>query len=232
MKRVISIFYSAYIFEVNYVGAIWFLTCLFSVEIIFFILLKKRLNYLIPVIGLIGAIYPYFTSIRLPFGLDIACTALIFFSLGYFWRYKTNVRGKLLKIWIVFLPINVGFMLMNNKNVPLKFHGRVDMLYMSYGNIIYFYLSAIAGIFFIWGISKYLQNKLIFQMGENSLLIMAFHIWIIELVIQFLLRFVGYNLITPEPDMINIIIRFVPAAGISLILSLWIKKYIPKFIRI
>jgi fucose 4-O-acetylase-like acetyltransferase len=68
--------------------ALWFLTCLFVVEIAFYLLVSKlkRLRYLPPVLlacSAAGYFIGAYLYVALPWGIDIAFTAIVFYGLGY-----------------------------------------------------------------------------------------------------------------------------------------------------
>lgn len=234
LKRIISTIYSAKIFDVNYVGAIWFITCLFSVESIFFIIKKYKENYIdkiILVIALIGGIYPKLIKFRLPFGLDIAFAGILFYYIGYKLKISKDKFEKVIKYRFLFLLSNIILMIINyNLLKDTIFNGRVDMLYMNYGIFILFYISAISGILFFYCIYKNIKSKILVFIGKNSLMFMAFHLIILQYAIIFvnkLMQLIGYNNI-----VLNNILYLVITLVVNSILIIIVKKYFPNFIRL
>jgi acyltransferase len=173
---------------------IWFLVVLFIVENLFYFIVKKKLlsNLLIMfsfiLIGLVFAFY----SIKLSFGLSIACIALSFYNLGYLSKkyyiiqYLVNKKKFILGIIISFL-LNILFGLILND--------RVDMYKISYGdNFISFYIAAIAGIIFWIYISHIISKNEIFNyLGNSSLIILGTHYFIFYFISVIELKVIKYN---------------------------------------
>lgn len=192
-----AIFYSNKIYPMNYVGALWFLACLFVTEILYFLLNdhiksnKIRLALII-CFSIIGAKFTMFTSIRLPFWFDIAFTALAFYYCGQ--KFKdSKLEFKILnnpKFFLLpFFFFNIIFTILNYRYYntgPLN--GRIDMLYMQYNNYFYFYIAALTGILFYLLLSKLLEKHffcILQSIGKNTLGIMAFHISILQLLVYY-----------------------------------------------
>lgn len=232
LKRIISAIYSAKIFDINYVGAIWFITCLFSVEIIFFIIKKYKIVYInriILIIALIGGIYPKLSNFRLPFGLDIAFVGILFYYIGYKLKSSNNIFEKIIKYRSILLLNNILLMLINYKVLKnTLFNGRVDMLYMNYGILIIFYIDAISGILYFYSISRNIKSNILVFIGKNSLMFMAFHLIIIPYAIILankLMQLIGYNNI-----VVNNILYLIITLVLNSILIVVVKKYFPQFI--
>jgi len=167
-------------------NALWFLTCLFLIEVIFYIITRISKNYwiiflLLLISGVIGAYIVDFNP-RLPWGLDVAFTGVVFYGIGYL--FKTIRDGKLMQ----FRPQSVLLAL-----VPLTYilvfsffnHGNsfiVDMNSGNYGKIPFFYLAAFSGIVLVVVVSKFLTNSAtLTYLGKNSLIIFGLHILAIKI---------------------------------------------------
>ena len=148
IKYCISFLYSNYIFEINYVGAIWFLLCLFVVEVLYFILKKKITNknvFSVIICSLfgIGIVVAEFVNIRLPFWIDIALFGIFFYHIGNLVKeWNINSSKKLmLKIilLIVCIFLNIIAIILNYPECyNEKMLGRTDLLYLNVGNYFYF----------------------------------------------------------------------------------------------
>ncbi|ESS74094.1 acyltransferase [Methyloglobulus morosus KoM1] len=134
--------------------ALWFLPCLFVVEVIFYFIKNKYFLLIFAVLGYFVA----YSSFRLPWSVDVAQTAIIFYGIGYFYKDR----------WCTYK--NLPFLLV----LHLVFcftNGRVDMNNMIYGNIFNFYIAAYSGILFWLIISKILgRNKICEYIGSNAII--------------------------------------------------------------
>jgi len=213
-------------------SSLWFLFCLFITEILFYIIINCIQNtYIIYIIIGCGATLSSILSsnqIYLFWKFDVVLTALLFYSIGYFFENfsinnllnDTNLFPKV----ILSLIMNLVFCFLN----PITRTGHVDMHSSSYGNYIYFLISAIFGILFIVYISKIMEHsKLLSICGQNTLAILAIHWQIPEL-----LRFFMINILKIQNGLIetNLIIK-VSYRIISFILLAFcvyfINKYLP-----
>ena len=156
--------------------ALWFLTCLFIVEITYFYInkmtsKKTTLILLLLTFSIVGYIISIIPLIRLPWSIDIAFTAIVFYGVGHLYRGHVDIKRKYL-----FVPLFILSFLFSNLNRG------VDMNYLAYGNYFYFYISAFSGIFLFIIISQLINKNFIFAfLGINSLIILGLHLhWLIE----------------------------------------------------
>ncbi len=167
-----------YVFNV----VLWFLPCLFIVEIVFNLLYNKvnKNKYMMPIIiflmTIIGYLYSKLSLIRLPFTIDISLTAIGFYYIGFcFNKYKDKVLiSKLIsnkKIKIAILIIS--FIIVA---VISQFVGGIDMNKIKYNSYISTYIIAIIGSILIILLSQIInKNKVLQWLGKNSLIIMCIH---------------------------------------------------------
>ncbi|MBI4649986.1 acyltransferase family protein [Candidatus Desantisbacteria bacterium] len=183
LKPFLGIFYSI---GMNGYGnpienALWFLTCLFVVEAIFWFILKfsKKFSYTLSIfiffiIVIIGVVYSYTSLVRLPWSMEVACVALIFYAAGFFYKDKiefgltllkhANLPNKLVIITIL-LSFNILFSIIN---------GRTDMNGSGFHNFILFLASAWMGIAFVLSVSRFSSVNNVFSFfGKNTLIIMG-----------------------------------------------------------
>lgn len=180
--------------------SLWFLTCLFMTELLFFLYIKlaKRKQILI-IILFISSIIGYFYFIlsqsytyqvsfsnypiqyRLPWNLDLAFTAVVFYGIGYLTQsyILTNDLNKYYR-WY-FLPCSLAVYLIFS-----QLNEKVNFINGQYGNYIYFYLAALGGIFFWTYIAKIIPpNPMTNLVGKYSLVIFAFHLLVFPLITGF-----------------------------------------------
>lgn len=236
VKYIISFLYSNYIFDINYVGAVWFLMSLFIVEILYMMLRKKsNLNItsiMVFICFTIGILIQKIVSIkyfRLPFWIDISLFGLLFYHLGHIIKIKCNNLKFYKKVIILVLSIilNISAIILNYKYCYTdKFLGRIDMLYLHFGNYILFLLASTSGIL-TWQIISELicKNKLLELLGQNTLVIMGIHIIFIQILVKL------FKILELTIDVyVQGGIIFIITTICSLICSLIIKKYFRKIV--
>ena len=134
------------------------------------------------------------------------------------------------KVGLLFLTffLNILAIYLNYSSCYAEpFNGRPDMLYLHFGNYIFFTISALSGIYFWLTISVLIkQNILLETFGKNTLIIMGLHI----IILQFL-QTVLSKLGIPSNIFITSILFLTVTFG-SLICSLVIKKYFPFIIKL
>lgn len=168
---------------------LWFLTALFSTEIIFsqiirFFNIRKAiiLILLIIVIGFFNAIfwrYSFFLNI------DIALVTILFFLVG--WLFKKYNWGKTIfnkgrnMLYILTTAIILLLTSLTNEKINILEH--------VYGNLILMLLSVIFGISLTILLAKQFLNfkflRIVFEyFGKNSLIILGVHIILAPLVVS------------------------------------------------
>lgn len=168
-------------YQLTYNPAIWFLTCLFLVELLFFLYHRITTGkFLLLFLATSGGIGYFTTSLEfaLPWNAFVALTALVFYGLGY----ATKHYWKELS-WSKVIPISsiLFFLIFILQSFSSE---RVDLR----GNIIgdsgiLFYVAAIAGIAaFILFIIKIQYSKTLLFLGKNSIVILLVHMPILNLV--------------------------------------------------
>ncbi|MFD3155953.1 acyltransferase family protein [Haloimpatiens sp. FM7330] len=163
-------------------GALWFLTCLFIIEITFYFILricKNRCQVAVTIIliSIMGSVYPLISSERLPLAIDVSLVGIGIFYIGYIMRkHSANCilirnllnESNLKTIYIFILSTILIFI---NKYV--------NMRTITYALIPLFWINSILGILSYWNISKHLNkckikivkviNKEFIYIGENSI---------------------------------------------------------------
>ena len=182
------------------VGAMWFLTCMFSASIIYQIITnicssiknKKISNIsLIAIIVLCGCISSYFDynrmpKIGLPFQVNVALSGVVFMFVGNFVSklYKVfSEKYNMLKMKRVLLPISIIILILGSFLYKLNFEAftfekynfGVVMGEAWYGNYIVFLLNAIICSIGIILLSMVIDNKFLGYFGKNTIIILYFH---------------------------------------------------------
>lgn len=184
---------------VSYNPPLWFLTCLFVTELLFYGLIKKyyrepkKLVFWLAIAGVIGYLYSVYVPFRIPWNVDVALAAIVFYGAGNLFRkviepekelgarfsLKLNsgfiekfsgVEKYLTAIAILLSLLYLGYL--------LKFptDNKVNMNVLQYGGFFSFYLLAFAGIFsFVYLSKKIGSSKVLEYYGRNSLTILALH---------------------------------------------------------
>lgn len=86
---------------VSYNPPLWFLTCLFVTELLFYGFAKKyywepkKLIFLLGISGVVGYLYSVYIPFRVPWNADVALAAVVFYGAGNLFRKFTESKGKL-----------------------------------------------------------------------------------------------------------------------------------------
>ena len=192
------------------VGQIWFLMCLFWTEIMFFLIYQKLfskvnlkciafITILISIIGFNIDKVTFLSYPRLPWKIDSALTAFVFYTLGYYIK-KSDLMNKLFfhkvfSLIIMIICFIVSFYISVYKN------GYVNMCDCKYGDYFYFYLASFCGIIFMMILAMFCEKiKILQYYGRNTLWMFSLHSFLLILSEKVL------NLLTGQKylKMINI----------------------------
>jgi fucose 4-O-acetylase-like acetyltransferase len=178
---------------------LWFLPCLFVTRLIFWVFTHfiKRSSYMILSLIVLSVIsYTLslvFPGIKLPFGIETALTALVFYGLGYIW----NVEGQKLIPKINIKPnVLIGlslFVMILFASINFNIYGyQIDMRLNRYSNYVFFYIAALSGISAIVLASIILKkNTLLEKIGKYSLPLFVWHIIVFTYLTQFTRLFIS-----------------------------------------
>ena len=181
----------SFIFQQKFLN-IWFITCLFILEIVFYFVskyIKSDLGILlISVLSvLIGYVFYQTTDMLLYWNADTCLMALPFYSVGYILRKKGVIQKCLdnlslsFILFVSFVFINLIFWYVNYRQET-----SLNMFYNSYGIIPATYLSAFAGIFFMIIISNFINIDIVNYIGRNSMIYFVLHQYVIFPVINYI----------------------------------------------
>jgi len=155
---------------------LWFFSCLFVTQMMYFILVKLVKNdFMIVgfaiVISVIGHLYFYFDMPRLPMHVDVALQAILFFSIGVFCRSRgiIAVRNCIdIRFLVVSLLVLVAFYLAASSNVSVALAG-------PYGSLPLFYIAAITGSWLVVITARFINSALVGYLGFMSMAIFPAH---------------------------------------------------------
>lgn len=161
----------------------WFLPCLFSTEMIFYLLFRgksKTVHYVFITILLGLGIYGnYYNNISLPWGLSVVPTTAILYGLGSWFNHKARHKFTYKK-YLILVPLSfLGLLIFASLNIKVKVSAA------EYGNYFYFWTAALCGILFFVSIGNLMEHlslkfevnlKFLQFIGQNTLLIFSFHL--------------------------------------------------------
>jgi len=175
LKPFLGIFYSNGVdFWMQHNTPLWFLTCLFVTEAVFYLIFKlKRTVVAVVLIAALAALGFFWVSVngpRLPWGINIALCALPIFSAGYFSKsIFDGLSNKSLICITICLCLFVSIIVSSS-------NGRIDMNYWEYGNVALFYVGAFSGVLMVISLSKLIEcNGFLAWVGKNTLVILCLH---------------------------------------------------------
>ncbi len=187
---------------ISYNPPLWFLTCLFITELLFYGFARKyypepkKLIFWLTIAGMIGYLYSVYIPFRLPWNADVALSAVVFYGAGNLFRkfvqpdegrperkfdgfyLRSGSRsGRILQVEDILPGI---FILLNLLYLGylLEFPTaeKVNMNVLKYGNFFSYYLLAFSGIFgFVYLFKKIGSSKILEYYGRNSLIVLALH---------------------------------------------------------
>ena len=192
--------FSQFLYQKHF-WTIWFLACLFVVEILYFLIYSfwgnnfGLLTSVSLVIGIMGFLQYDYGCTGLPWNFDVALVAQFFFHLGYWFKcsnklYRIAVEKKKYKdlgMLICLLGINV---IAAALCIRLS-EESLDMSVGLYGNKFLTMISALAGILFVVVLSKYIKNKVFTYMGQNTMIIFAWHSRIVIVFCNYIYELLG-----------------------------------------
>lgn len=205
----------------SYEYGAWFLICLFSAEIIVYILLKYILKSekLILICSIcffvVGCGYSVIIHKPLPWSLDVALLAVAYILLGYYIKEK-NLMKKLLRLnnviiyFVMFLLGNIALLLTNS---------HINMWIDEVGNPIFMLMTTVGGIGFISFVCHNIKkNKVTDFIGKNSMLIYCLQYFPIYVLDSLLKNSKGFTI-----WMIYFIVTILVTGTMAYI----IKNYLP-----
>jgi fucose 4-O-acetylase-like acetyltransferase len=169
---------------------LWFLPCLFFISVIYDLMKKFLHNQVVFIITIIlfsilGLLCDRFDW-NLPYSLDATAIMLPFYFMGNY------VKDRKLSIYMLPVFFILGY-ICYYYNLKLS-GGIVDTSNGIMGNYFLFYVGALMSIFFILNLCYKLKSiYLLNYLGKKSLIIMVYHLMILQLLIYIASKFTDIN---------------------------------------
>jgi acyltransferase len=162
--------------------ALWFLPCLFITKIGFALLTKlsSKTNVLVgllAVFSVIGfALSTYFNAVKLPFGMEIAFSAIVFFGAGFLIKRNGSLFQRLQSKGVVYFILGlVVSIVLATINYNL-YGNQIDMRMNRINNYFLFYTAAFSGIFAWIAFSMMIGKSYILEyIGKHTLVLFVWH---------------------------------------------------------
>lgn len=220
---------------IYYDDPLWFLTSLFTVEIMYYLLLKYLKNNLL--IFFIVILFAYFSCFKLnalsgknilPWSFDQSLYFIFYYGLGNFVKnlglLKNNLKKSiyLIVFSLIYLLLLVDSSLYNQGLNSLNTYLDIPVNIVSFFNIV---LSALIPIIFIIYISQFLSSiSYINFLGRNSLVLLALHV---SLGFNLIPIIAGNSLtLIKSPNLLGLVFSIGAIIMITPI-SIIINKYLP-----
>ncbi|GIM30163.1 O-acetyltransferase [Clostridium polyendosporum] len=212
-------------------GTMWFVTCLFITEILFYIIIKssKNNNIIITICLIIssvaGHLYSAYIGQAFPWSIDVSITAVVFFGAAYLIRCKGILLNVNVGYLVLFIVVNAVAGYLNFKHIGKP----TDMFFNRYGNYFLFYIGAFSGVLAYIMLIKLLPKiNFLEYIGKNSIIFLAFHQFILFPNIEIVLKHI--NIFSGKDYYSYILLGTTYALVSSVILipvSFIITKYMP-----
>lgn len=218
---------------------LWFLPCLFITKITFAFFSKtiRNIKYLVGLLfgfSLIGYFsFLYLPDLILPFGIESAFTAIVFFGIASIIRtnyYEKVSKVNKKKLFYVLCSSVVVCIIAAYINFVLS--GRqIDIRLNNLGNYFLFYLGAWSGIIMTVIISIFInKNRVLEYLGKYALVLFVLHNIALFFIGKFLLLFINPEFFSKNKDYF--ISPFLTILSITIILgvvNLYEKLKLPRF---
>ncbi len=213
-------------------GTVWFLICLFVLNLLFYIifLITRRniicIGILSCICGLIGYGFSY-CNLYILLWADSALTAMPFFFVGYVLRCYTKILyGNITRTDLY--ACGVSFILLLCVFFYDKLNGTGVIVYGSNTfdiNILSIYIGGLAGTYCVLMISKYLKYvPILSYIGRYSIVVLLTH-----LLYLFIIRNILYQLSIPQEDIILNVLVFVVVLMLEIPTIKFCIRYLPYF---
>ncbi len=216
---------------------LWFLSCLFAVETLYFFIRKYCtrvfVRWMLIIILLVTAfLLSYFSVPLLPWNVNGACYMLFFFAIGNSLKYilikpiSLRFEMGILALLFIFCGLLAGYLAVSTAEVKIYSN--------QYGNPIITIMSTVFGIISVISFAKILERsfptiKSLVFVGRNTLIILCLHLTIGS----FIKAFTSFILNLPLDIYQNLYVRLLYALGslVLLVPFIWfINKYFPYLI--
>lgn len=181
---------------------LWFLPTLFVTKFLFALITKfsmktKFFIYTLMFFSAVGySLSVYTPNIKLPFGIETALSAVVFYGFGFLWNRSKKAKLLLLKYkYFLFFPLLIIGSLIST--AEYNFYGQqIDMRLSHLNNYFSFYIAAFCGIFAWIAFSQTLnKNYLLEKIGKKSLILFVWHPFVFTYIAITLNLIFGLNII-------------------------------------
>ena len=182
--------------------ALWFLTCLFVLEVVFFLLVKAVRNVkLLALVLVISSAVGYFIGaihmIDLPWSINIVFTAIVFYGAGYILHRLESAHHFTYKYMWLYLPPLIAVYA-----VCTYLNGRVDLNTVVFHNYFLFYGAAFGGLLSVYFLSRLIGRcRPLSFLGMSTMVIMCLHEPVKRLVIGVAVYITGYPMQTVRDNV-------------------------------
>lgn len=169
-------------------GALWFLTALFFTDVLYLIIDRFRLHFLIIPLAIFGCFAEAYFNLQLPWALNAPLVGM-----GFYWcgdLYKKICDRKIISILFRRYYVTVVCVV---TVLLILFNGYVNMRTGKYANVLLFWINALLSIMIILSASEFLSEKvhleILLSIGRNSIIYLGFNQLVITVIRRILDRF-------------------------------------------
>jgi fucose 4-O-acetylase-like acetyltransferase len=201
----------------------WFLPCLLFTGLYFYLIdnyLKSRNLKLLIIVILSVLIFfeSQHTNFRMPFSMDIAFMALLFYGIGNLFKNEIiNLVQHVTNYYLLLIPILVA--------INVYFVNDTEMSTNGYDNYFKLIICSIAGITVFTIISKVIGKSFLGYYGANSIIVLCMQ-WINRMCYS-LIVFLSFNLLSKNPGYISGIVQTIVCMIFLIPIIYIINHYFP-----
>jgi fucose 4-O-acetylase-like acetyltransferase len=206
---------------------LWFLSCIFITILLYNVILTLKVKYQWGLIAIssILAYYLGFIKLALPFKIDVAFAAIVFFHLGFTikkhlnWiKQRIESVSNISKIALILLCTAIFvFTVFLNEEISGSY---VVMMVNQFGNYFLFYISAISGTILIVVVAHTIQYSTVQYLGQNSLVLMCVHYPFVPYIQPLISSYISSNFLCAIFSLTIIL-------PVSIVIIFLCKKIIP-----
>ncbi len=216
----------------------WFIFALFYISIMYYVIegmlklkIKDENSYKIDFF--MGCISIFFVIIGCIYGkifvnttsyVNQACVGYIFFWIGHLIRNRIELKCQkfINNRWILLIS---GFVLFAVTGIVSQFNSSVLMYLNSYGNVVFFIICSMLGVFALFFVSRAIADNAVLEFfGKNSLVILVTHFCVYRLF-----GFCVRHILRGGAEWIHIIIVFLLTAVAEWVIVVVVNKFFPFF---
>lgn len=206
---------------------LWFMACLFFLNIGFYLLVKlNKQNFFIAYVSIllpiIGLYYYKSGGTALYWNIDTCLMAIPFFTCGYLCKQHIEKIETVLTQKKTSICLFVAFALLNIISWKLSLDETglgLEMFDSNYGNPLFTYIAAFSGIFCVIILSKNFTFKPIQYIGENSMIYYTLHQTIMIPLVSKILSLMGITKLMSSNAIYFIVYKWIWLIGIIILLT-------------